>query len=137
MSRRIRHQSAHTGKLLDLLIGTAGSGVCHHEDVVVFIQTGQQRFRQRIVGLLPGLNDLFISLFLSDKTTLEVLGDPVHSILRFLDHLRLLRRHGHIGNRYGHCRSCGILISCGLDIIQHLCGLRSAVGVDDFLKDLL
>ena len=39
---RIRHESSHTGKLLDLLIGTTGSGVRHHEDVVVFIKTCQK-----------------------------------------------------------------------------------------------
>ena len=35
----IRHQTTHTCQLLDLLVGTTGTGVRHHEDVVVFIQT--------------------------------------------------------------------------------------------------
>ena len=42
MSGGIRHQSAHSGKLLNLLIGTTGTGVRHHKDVVVLIQSGQQ-----------------------------------------------------------------------------------------------
>ena len=36
----ICHKSTHTGKLFDLFIGTTGSGVSHHEDVVVFIKSG-------------------------------------------------------------------------------------------------
>ena len=35
----IGHQTTHTGKLFDLLIGTTGTGVSHHEDVVVLIQS--------------------------------------------------------------------------------------------------
>ena len=38
----ISHQTTHTGKLFDLLIGTTGTGICHHEDVIVFIKAGQQ-----------------------------------------------------------------------------------------------
>ncbi len=104
-SRRIRHQSPHTCKLLDLLIGTAGAGVCHHEDVVILIKPGQKRLCQRVICCFPGLYDLFVTLFLRDQTTLEVLRDLIHRILRLLDHLRLLRRHRHIGDRYGHSRS--------------------------------
>ena len=35
----IRHKSSHTCQLLDLLIRSSRTGVCHHEDVVVLIQT--------------------------------------------------------------------------------------------------
>ena len=52
---RIRHQSTHTCKLFDLFVGTTGSGICHHEDVVVFVQTGKQRLCQLIIGVLPCL----------------------------------------------------------------------------------
>ena len=55
MTGRICHQASHTGQLFDLLIGTTGSGVSHHEDVVVFIQAVQQGFRQDIIGLFPCL----------------------------------------------------------------------------------
>ena len=137
MTGSIGHKSTHTRKLFDLLIGTTGSGVSHHEDVIIFIKTVQKSSCQLVVRLLPGFHDLFVTLFLGDQTTLVVLGNLIYDILGVLDHLRLLRRHGHIGNGYCHCRACGIFISGSLDRIQNLCGLGSAVCVDDFFQDLL
>ena len=75
----IGHKASHSSQLLDLLIRTSGSGVSHHEDVVVLIQASQQIVGQLIVRLLPGIDHLFITLLLGDKTAAEVLGDPVHS----------------------------------------------------------
>ena len=51
MTGGIGHQSSHTGQLLDLLIRASGTGVSHHEDVVVLIQACQQVVSQLIVGL--------------------------------------------------------------------------------------
>ncbi len=73
MTGRICHQSTHTSKLFDLLIRTTRSGVSHHEDVVVMIKTVQQCVSQLIIGCLPGLDNFLVTLFLCDKTTLEVL----------------------------------------------------------------
>ena len=83
MSGCIGHQSSHTGQLFDLLIGTTGSGVSHHEDVVVFIQSVEQCFCQRIVGLLPGIYNLFVTLFVCNKTTFEVSCNLVYRCLCF------------------------------------------------------
>ena len=74
MTGCICHQSTHSGKLLDLLVRTTGSGVRHHEDVVVFIQTAQQCFRQLVIGLFPGLDNLFVTLLICNQTTLIVAG---------------------------------------------------------------
>ena len=136
-SRCIRHESTHSGKLLDLLIRATSSGIGHHKDVVIFIKTGQQRLGKGIVRRFPGLYDLLITLFLRNQATLKVLRNLIHRILRLLDHLRLLRRHGHIGNRYGHGCSCRILVSNGLYRIQHFCRRCRAMGIDNFFKDLL
>ena len=81
MTGCISHQSSHTGKLFDLLIGTTGSGVSHHEDVVVLIKTCKKCLCKLIIGLLPGFNNLFVTLFLCDKTTFVVLCDTVNGIL--------------------------------------------------------
>ena len=132
----ISHQTTHTGQLFDLFIRTTGTGIGHHEDIVVFIQTGQQLMGQRIIGLFPGLNDLFITFFVCDQTTFVVSGDLIYSILCLLDQLRFFRRHGHIGNGYGHGCSCGVVITGSLDIIQYLCCLGSTVGIDNLFQDL-
>ena len=137
MTGGIGHQSTHTGQLLDLLVRTTGSGVSHHVDVVVTIQTVQQRLGQDSVGVLPGLYNLFVTLFLGNQTTLIVTGNLIYGILCLFDQLRLLRRHGHVGNGYGHSRTGGILVSHRLDIVQYLCGSGGSVGIDNLLQDLL
>ena len=137
MTGGIRHQSSHTCQLLDLLIRTTGSGVSHHVDVVVLIQAGQQVMCQLIIGGLPCLDNLFVALFLSDKSAAVVFRNAVHSCLCFLNQLGFALRHGHIGNRNGHGRPGGIFITNGLDIIQGNGCLGCAVYVNDLLKNLL
>ena len=137
MSRRIRHQSAHSGQLLDLLIGASGSGVRHHEDVVVFIKTCQQVVGQLVVGGLPGIDHFFIALLLGDQTAAEVSGNLIHRRFRVRQKLLLRFRNGHVGNRNRHRRPSGIFIADGLDIVQGNGGLDRAVGIDNLLQDLL
>ena len=79
----------------------------------------------------------FITFFFCHKTTSEVHCDAVYSSLCISQHLRLLSRHCHIGNRYSHCSSCRILIPHSLDAIQYFCSLSSTMDVDNLFKDLL
>ena len=102
----IGHQTTHTSKLFDLFVRSTGSGIGHHEDVVIFIKTVKQCLCKGIVSCFPCLYDFFISFFFCDETTLEVLCDLIYSILSILDHLRFLRRYRHVRNRYGHGSSC-------------------------------
>ncbi len=96
MAGGIRHQSAHSGKLLNLLIRTTGSRVSHHINIIIFIQSAEQVMRQLIVCILPGLNNLFIALLLRDQATAVVLGNLIHRCLSIRNQLRLGFRHGHI-----------------------------------------
>ena len=134
---RIRHESSHTGKLLDLLIGTTGSGVRHHEDVVVFIKTCQKVMCQLVIGCFPYIDNFFVTLFLCDKTTAEVLSDTVNGSFCVCEKLLLCCRDSHIGNGYGHSCSCGVLVTDRLDIVQGDRCLDRSVCIDDFLEDLL
>ena len=136
MSGCIGHQSSHTGQLFDLLIGTTGSGVSHHEDVVVFIKSGKKCMCQFLIGLFPGFNNLFVTLFLSDKTTFILFHDTVNSILCIFDHLRFLRRYGHIGNGYGHSCSCGIFVTHSFYGIKNFCCLCCTMDIDYFFQNL-
>ena len=136
-SRGVGHQSAHTRQLLNLLVGTTGTGVRHHVDIIVFIQARQKHLRQLFVRLIPGLNHRPVPLFLRDQSPSEVGGDLIHRSLGLSQHLRLLGRHGHIGNGHGHGRPGGVLISYGLYIVQHLRRSGSSMGVDNLLQDLL
>ena len=136
MTGCISHQTSHTCKLFDLFVGTTGTRVSHHEDVVVFIKTIQKCFCKLIVSLLPCFNDFFISLFFGNKTTFVVLCDLVNDILCILDHLWFLRRHSHIGNGYSHCSTCGVFVTGSLDIIKNFCCLCYSVCIDDFFQNL-
>ena len=136
MTGCIRHQSSHTCQLLDLFIRTTGTGVSHHEDVVVFIQSVQQLSGQNIIGFFPGFYNFFVTFFFCDQTTFVVLCDVVYSLLSLLDQFRFFRRNSHIGNGYGHSCSCGEFISGRFDIIQHFCCLGSSVCIDNFLQNL-
>ena len=132
----ICHQTTHTSKLFDLFVRTTGTGVSHHKDVVVLIQSVKQSFCKRIIGILPCLNNFFVTFFFCDKTTFEVLCDSVHSILCFLNHLRFLRRHCHLRNRYCHRSSCRIFVSCRFDLIQHFCCHSCSMCINNFFKNL-
>ena len=136
MTGCIGHQSSHTGQLFDLFIRSTGSGIGHHEDVVIFIQTIQQGFCQLIIGLFPGFYDFFVTLFFCDQTTFKVSGDFIYSFLRLFDHLWFLRRHSHIGNGYGHSSSRRVFVTGSFDIIQYFRSLCLSVGIDNFFKDL-
>ena len=57
-----RLRAFSTCKLLNLLIRTTGSGVGHHINIVIFIQSVQQSFRQDIIGSLPGLENKVLTL---------------------------------------------------------------------------
>ena len=133
----ISHQTTHTSQLFDLLVRTTGTGVSHHEDVVILIQTIQQCLSQLIISFFPCFYYCFITFFFCHKTTSEVHCDAVYSSLCISQHLRLLSRHCHIGNRYSHCSSCRIFITHSLDAIQYFCSLSSTMDVDNLFKDLL
>ena len=137
MSRRIRHEAAHAGELLNLLIGTAGSGVRHHEDVVVLVKAFKQILGELLIRLLPGLDDFLIALLVGRKTAAVVLADFLDLRLRFRDEALLGLRDGHIRNRNGHARNRRILVADGLDIVQHFRRAGKSVHVDDLLENLL
>ena len=137
MTGRICHQSSHTSKLFNLLIRSSRTGVSHHEDVVIFVKSCQQIVSQLIIGCLPGLDNFFVTLFLCDKTTAEVLCDMVNRCLRVSNQLRLACRYGHIGNRYGHGCTRRELVANRLDIIQGDRCLGCAMDIDNLLQNLL
>ena len=132
----ISHQTTHTSKLFDLFIRTTGSGIRHHEDVVVFIKTFQKHFCKLIIGLLPCLNNFFVTFFLCDKTTFVLFCNSVYCILSCFDHCRFLWWNRHIGNGYGHRCSCGIFVTHSFYSIQNFCCLGSTMDIDYFFKNL-
>ena len=137
MTGCIRHKSAHACQLLDLLIGASGSGIRHHENVVVFVKAFQKRLCQLVVRLLPGVDDRTVALVFRGKTSAVSAVDLVNRVLRFLDQFRLHRRNRHVGNGNRHAGPCGIAVAHSLDVVQNLSRRRGAVDRDDLFKDSL
>ena len=107
----IRHQSTHTGKLLDLCLGTTGSGIRHHKDVVVTIQTSHQSLCQLIIGCEPCIYNCLVTLLLRQKTTVELACNCLNGLFCIRKNILLRCRHGHIGNRYCHGCTGRILVT--------------------------
>ncbi|CCZ52710.1 unknown [Clostridium sp. CAG:75] len=133
----IRHQTTHTCELLDLCLRTTGTGISHHEDVVVAIQTAHQRFCQLIIGCIPCIDNCFVTLFFCKKTHIKLIRDKLYCLLCFSKNIFLSLRHGHIGNGYRHCCTCGIFISKCFDVVHCLCSTCCTMCSDTFFKDLL
>jgi hypothetical protein len=108
MSGRIGHQSAHACQLLNLLFGTTGSGIRHHLDVVVGIQSRHQIIGQTFSSVcLPGLiDDCLVTFVFRGKSESVVVGNLFHGSLRLFDQLLLCDRNLHIrdGNRHARKR---------------------------------
>ncbi len=80
-SGRICHESTHRCKLFHLLLGTTGTGVSHHLDVVVSGQTVHHFLGQALIGVIPNLDNALITLVFGTKSTMIVSGDSVHLLL--------------------------------------------------------
>ena len=68
-ARGLGHQTAHTGELADLLLGTAGAGVGHHEDRIELAASllGAAHLAEHLVGdvlggAMPDVDDLVVAL---------------------------------------------------------------------------
>ena len=134
---RIGHETTHSGQLFDLLVGTTGSGICHHVDVVVAVKALHQLFGNLLVRILPHLDDCLVTLFLCHHTTHVQSTDLLDLLLCLRDDFLFLRRNDHIRNRYRHRCLRRIAVTESLDRIQRLCCLGRALVVDAFFQNLL
>ena len=130
------HQTTHTCQLFDLSVGTTGTGVCHHINVVIFPQTCQQCCRNLIIGNVPCLDNLLVTFLIRHQTTSEFLCNHINLGFCFLQIFCLLLRNFHIGNGYGHCRSCGEFVTQRFDFIQYGCSFCCTTAVDALIDNL-
>ena len=96
----ISHQSTHTGKLFNLLVRTTGTGVSHHEDVVVLIKTTDQFICKFVIGSEPCLYYCFITFFFCHETTAVLFCNVLNLFLSCCKDFWFFFWYGHIGNRY-------------------------------------
>ena len=107
LARRLGHQAAHAGELLDLGLRTAGAGVGHHVDRV---QVGlapvrtlrrrrnllHHRARDLVAATRPGVDHLVVLFLLGDQAVLILLLVILHERARLLDQLLLGLRDDHV-----------------------------------------
>ena len=102
----ICHKSSHTSKLFNLLIGTTGSGIRHHEDVVVCIKSCKKCSCDFIIRLLPNLDNTLVSLLFCKESTAILSCYLLYSLFSFCKNCLFLCRHCHVGNRNRHGCTC-------------------------------
>ena len=142
---RIDHESAHTGKLFDLVDRAAGAGIRHHPDGVelIFFALLFEESRHLIRRGIPLRDNGEVSLLFVQKTSGVFLGDLGNFRFRVVDDVFLFGRNLHIENGGGKRRQSGILIPSLLDGVEDIGGLgrraRLEAGFDDtgemFLSD--
>jgi hypothetical protein len=100
LARRLRHQSAHTGQLTDLLLASTRARVSHDIDgVEVFAAsvTLLHLVKHRVCDLLghvrPNGNDFVVALAVRDGPFQILLLDADNLIVRRLDQRSFLSRH--------------------------------------------
>src|SRR5258705_533842 len=102
-ARGLGHQTAHAGELANLLFGTAGAGVGHHEDRVELgaVDLGAAHLAEHLVGdvlggAVPDVDDLVVALAVGDRAVETLALDFEHRLARAVDDLGLLRRDDHV-----------------------------------------
>ena len=94
---------------------------------------------QLIIGCLPGLDNFFVTLFLGDQTTAEVLCDLVNGMPARLQSASACLA-GTVISEMDTVMAARveILVANRLDIIQgDLCGLGCSMDIDNLLQNLL
>ena len=131
----VAHQAAHAADLADLVLGTTGAGVCHDEQVVLCLQGVHQSVRDVVRGLVPDLDDVLVALVVAHEAASVERFVLVDLLLSRVDDLLLVLGHDHVSDGDGDRSPGGILEACALDVVQHLRGLRIAVGAEALVDD--
>ena len=132
----VRHQTAHTGQLTDLVHRAAGAGVGHHVDRVILVQSALQGVRDLLGGGLPLGDDQAVAFVLGDEAALVLAFDVDDLVLGLRDETVLFIRHGHVGDRDGDGALGGILVAHRLDAVEHLGRDGEAVLLDAAVDDV-
>ena len=122
LTGRIVHQSAHTGKLFDLLHRTAGSRIRHHPyriEFVEFLEVLLEVVRDVLGGFRPDVDGFFVSFVLCHQAAFETSLDGENFFLGFVEDLLLAAGNLHIEHRSGDCAERGILESERFDFVEH------------------
>jgi hypothetical protein len=151
LARRLGHQAAHAGELLDLGLRTAGTGVSHHVDRVdVRLAAVRVLFDgldllhhlgcHAVAATRPGVDHLVVLFLLGDQAVLILLLIILHEQLGLVDQRLLRRRDHHVVLAERNAGLEGVLEAEAHDAVreQHRL-LLAGVAIDDVddVADLL
>ena len=115
LARRLGHQAAHAGKLLDLRLRTTSARVGHHVDrvdrllaAVLALRRGRDFLhhlgRDLVAATRPGVDHLVVLFLLGDQAVLILLLIVLHQRAGLVDQRHLGGRDDHVVLAEARCR---------------------------------
>ena len=149
VSRRIRHEAAHAGKLTDLELGATSLRIDEHIDRVEFgrvLVLGRDVLVDRLVEFVadllgrrrPNIDDLVMTFAIGDDTLLELSLNLLGLGARLLDFIILVGRTNHVLKTHRRAGNRRELISERLEIVDRFNGevvTGDLVAVENQLAD--
>ena len=127
LARGLGHQTAHTGKLADLLFRTARAGVGHDVNrvevaagAVVLLHGLEHFFRNAFGDLGPDFDDLVVAFAVGDRAFLILRDDFDDGLFGVADQAGLLARHDHVVDADGDAGAGRVQEPERLHLIQHV-----------------
>ena len=124
-ARGLGHQTAHAGELANLLFGTAGAGVGHHEDRVELgaVDLGTAHLAEHLVGdvlgsAMPDVDDLVVALAVGDGAVETLAFDFEHRLARAVHDGALRRRDDHVIDADGDAGLGGVEEAEVLELVE-------------------
>ena len=97
---RLSHQTTDTGELFNLILRTTGTRIKHHEhSIESLVGLGhlfQKNVTDVVIDVRPGINNLIITLVVSDESHIIVVGNLTNLIITLLNQISLLLRDNNI-----------------------------------------
>ena len=133
---RVRHKSAHTAKLTDLVDRSARARNSHHVDRVLFAQVFLKFFGYGGCRAVPNGNYLAVFLLVGDHASLVKFLDFCDFLFGLSNDALFLGRNDHIRYGYGDSRLRRILIALSLDRVKDFGCSGYTVNADGPVNDL-
>src|SRR5580692_2744877 len=127
LARGLGHQAAHTGKLADLLLGTARAGIGHDVNRIEVAAGAVVLFhgREHLVGdllgdLAPDFDDLVVALAVGDGAVLILVFHQHHFLFRGANQAGLFAGDHHVVDADGDAGARGVKEAQRFDVVEHV-----------------
>ena len=116
---RTSHETAHSGKLREVVLVAAGTGNRHHVDRVHTRQRSHQRITDLILDLRPEIRELCFPLRTGQETSVTEIVEDICLAAALIHHFLLMRCYGNIRQCNRHTGNRGIQIAHILQGVQN------------------